>query len=80
VLIRGCLAPPVEGVPITVEVTDEHGKPTYLYAVTDERGCFDLSKDPEARLAVGRYDVQVFTTAGGDAAETASEMRHVVVR
>jgi hypothetical protein len=33
------------------------------------RGCFDASKGEHARFPPGAYDVQVFVTAGGDAAE-----------
>ena len=79
VLINGCLNPPVAGVPITVEITDERGELIYLYGMTDQRGCFDLSKHEEARLAAGRYDVQVFVTAGGDAAESESQVKSVEV-
>ncbi len=80
IIINGCIKPPVAGVPITVEITDERGKPIHLYAVTDKRGCFDLGKDQRARLPEGLYDVQVFTTAGGDAAETESEVRKVELK
>ncbi|MGH3453907.1 MAG: IPT/TIG domain-containing protein [Nocardioidaceae bacterium] len=80
VVVQGCLRPPVRNVPITVEITDEDGKTTYLYSITDERGCFDLSKDEQARLAPGRYELQVFTTAGGDAAEASSEALRIDVR
>lgn len=79
ILVSGCLKPPVPGVQITVELIDQRGKPAYFYTVTDERGCFDLAQKNDAQFPEGRYDVQVFTAAGGDAAETASEARAVVV-
>jgi hypothetical protein len=50
VLITGCLKPAVADVPITAEITDEGGKWMYLYAATDQRGCFDKSKHEEASL------------------------------
>jgi hypothetical protein len=80
VLVAGCLKPPLSDVPITIEVTDANGKPTYLYTSTDRRGCFDVSKREEARLGPGRYEVQVFVTAGGDAAETAAEPTRIEIR
>ena len=80
VLITGCLKPAVADVPITAEITDEGGKWMYLYAATDQRGCFDKSKHEVARLPPGRYVVQIFVTAGGDAAEIASEARPVEVK
>jgi hypothetical protein len=80
VLISGCLKPAIADVPITVEITDERDMRMYLYTATDQRGCFDLSQHREARLPPGEYVVQIFVTAGGDAAETASETRPVEVR
>lgn len=80
VLVTGCLSPPLPDVPITIEVTNARGDQTLLYTNTDGRGCFDVSKREEARLAPGRYDVQVFVTAGGDAAETAGESMRIEVR
>ncbi len=79
VFITGCVKPPVAGVPITVEITNERGERIYLYAKTDGRGCFDLSKHEEGRLPGGRYSVQTFVTAGGDAAEVASEPKSITV-
>jgi hypothetical protein len=79
-IVTGCLNPPLSDVPITIEITDAGGAQTLLYTSTDRRGCFDASKHEEARLAPGRYDVQVFVTAGGDAAETAAEPTRIEVR
>ena len=79
IIVRGCLEPRVEGVPVTVEFTDERGQHTYLHALTDPRGCFDLSKHEGARFPPGRYQVQSFVTAGADAAETSSPVRQVEV-
>jgi hypothetical protein len=79
VVIRGCLDPPLEDVPITAEVVDEKDRRMYIYGRTDKRGCFDLAKDEKARLLNGRYLVQVFVTAGGDAAETESDPREIEV-
>jgi hypothetical protein len=78
-LVSGCLTPPLPDVPITIAITDARGLPSYLYATTDGRGCFDVSQHKEAQLPPGRYDVQVFVTAGGDAAETEAEPRRIEV-
>ena len=80
IFLSGCLRPGLAGVPVTVEITDARGKPRHLHAVTDQRGCFDLSKDENTRLPTGEFTVQVFTTAGSEAAEIESEPRKVVVR
>ena len=68
-IVRGCLIPPVTGVPITIEVTDDRGHTTLYHTVTDSQGCYDLT-DQKPVLPAGKYTVQVFVTAGGDAAET----------
>jgi hypothetical protein len=43
--------------------------------VTDNKGCFHFdSGDEHFRLNKGTYTVQVFVTAGGDAAEAESDL------
>jgi hypothetical protein len=54
--------------------------PSYLYTTTDGRGCFDVSKLKEAQLLPGKYQVQIFVTAGGDAAETETTPMVIEVR
>jgi len=76
-IVRGCIKPPLAGVPITIEIVDANGARRYLHLATDESGCFTLSPMPEGRggvrLGRGTYTVQVFVTAGGEAAETECE-------
>ena len=79
--LGGCLTPPLSGVPITAEVTDEHGNSWLLYAVTNSQGCFDIFSDAEGILfKEGVYVIQVFVTAGGKAAQTESEPRKAVLK
>ncbi|WP_431955170.1 IPT/TIG domain-containing protein [Nocardia lijiangensis] len=72
---RGCLDPPLAGVPITVEVVDSSGRSRCILLTTDANGCFDLAdaEPRKVRLLPGKHRVQVFVTAGGDAAETSCE-------
>lgn len=81
----GCLKPALASVPITVEVTDEHGNVSYLYLTTDEHGCFNFAElqqrqEGALNLPPGKYTVQVFVTAGGEAAQTQFEPVHLEVR
>jgi hypothetical protein len=74
-IVRGCIAPPLVGIPITVEITDAHGERRHVVTTTDERGCFELQPGrgdgrDQTTLPPGTYTVQVFVTAGGEAAET----------
>ena len=74
-IVRGCIEPGLAGIPITVEVTDARGRRRYVMLTTDESGCFDLGPEGgeahgRATLSPGIYTVQVFITAGGEAAET----------
>jgi hypothetical protein len=81
-LVNGCLKPPLGGVPITIEVTDAAGKSDHIYLATRKDGCFyvDDAVGGAPRLPAGTYTVQVFVTAGGDAAETECEPVTVRVR
>ena len=78
-LITGCLEPPLADVPITIEVTDPQGKTHLLHTRTDGQGCFRtyrvLGREPYIPQQNGNYKVQVFVTAGGDAAEAESEVK-----
>ncbi|WP_411139368.1 IPT/TIG domain-containing protein [Streptomyces sp. C10] len=69
---RGCLKPPLNGVPVTVEIVDAEGHAQHFLLSTDERGCFDLAEQ-KVLLRRGRHRVQVHVTAGGAAAETSCE-------
>lgn len=80
IFANGCLAPPVADVPITVEVTDAGGRQRYLYATTDQRGCFEISQGEDARFPPGRYEARAYVAAGGGAAETVSAARQVEIR
>ncbi|MCJ7797299.1 MAG: hypothetical protein MUQ56_11135, partial [Thermoleophilia bacterium] len=81
--VRGCIVPPLAGVPITLEIVDTAGVRRYLHLATDESGCFAVRPNQEARgktwLGKGTYTVQVFVTAGGEAAETECEPVQVQV-
>jgi hypothetical protein len=79
IFVNGCLTPPLADVPITVEVTDSNGGLRYLYTITDQRGCFDVSRGEDARFLPDKYVVQVFVAAGGEAAETVSDAKLVEV-
>jgi hypothetical protein len=70
--VSGCIEPAVEGVPITIEVTDKDGRTELYFAETNADGCYDL-REQKVGLEPGEHTVQVFVTAGGDAAETESE-------
>jgi hypothetical protein len=82
--VKACLKPAIAGTPITLEITDSHGRRQYLYTKTDAKGCFSIDnynkQNKENGLQRGRYKLQVFVTAGGDAAETESEVFDVIVR
>jgi hypothetical protein len=75
--VEGCLEPALENVPITIEITSEDRIPRYIYLQTDKNGCFTLRSNSEGRdetwLEKGTYTIQVFVTAGGDAAEIECE-------
>jgi hypothetical protein len=81
-LLNGCLTPPLAGVPITIEVTDAAGQSDHIYLATRKDGCFNVDDavGGAPRLPAGTYTVQVFVTAGGDAAETECEAVTVRVR
>lgn len=79
VLMTGRITPAVAKTPITVEIKDERGRPSYLYGVTDERGHFRFSKKSPGQLPSGAYQIQAFVTAGGEVAETSSQVRSVKV-
>jgi hypothetical protein len=75
----GCLEPPLAGVPVTVEVIDEHGSSELYHGSTDANGCYSI-EDQKALVEPGVYTVQVFVTAGGGAAESECEATKVAVR
>ncbi|MFB6367349.1 hypothetical protein ACFCP7_25530 [Paenibacillus elgii] len=78
--VSGCLDIPLANVPITIEATNEKGNSWVFYSVTDVKGCFQFkSADQRFRFEKGIYFVQVFVTAGGDAAETESDSLKVEV-
>ena len=76
--MRGCLTPPLAAVPITVEVTDEGGRSRLFHTVTDADGCYDLKRE-RVQLPPGKHRVQVFVTAGGDAAESVTSSVTVTI-
>jgi hypothetical protein len=81
-VLNGCLTPPLAGVPITIEITDLAGRIGHIHLATREDGCFDIGDaiGGAPRLPAGTFTVQVFVTAGGDAAETDCEPVTVRVR
>jgi hypothetical protein len=81
-LLNGCLTPKLAGVPITIEVTDAAGHSDHIYVATRKDGCFDVGDavGGAPRLPPGTFTVQVFVTAGGDAAETECKPVTVHVR
>jgi hypothetical protein len=82
-IVTGCLVPPLANVPITIEVIDPQGKVHLLYTHTNANGCFQtdqvLGGEPYFPQQNGQYKVQVFVTAGGDAAEMESEISSVTL-
>lgn len=83
-VVSGCLRPPLADVPITVEVTDPGGNVRLLHTQTDGQGCFRTDRvrrrAPYVPQSDGDYQIQIFVTAGGEAAETESERRSFPVR
>jgi hypothetical protein len=77
-IVNGCLKPPLANVPITVEVTDPEGKKDLLHVRSDNQGCFQTDRvlDREAHIVHlnGKYQVQVFVSGDGSAAETESDV------
>jgi hypothetical protein len=72
--VNGCLDVKLVDILITIEVTDDRGDSWIFYSVTDQGGCFHFhSGDKRFRFDKGTYTVQVFVTAGGDAAEAESD-------
>ena len=60
-------------------MTDPTGRSVLLHGKTDKRGCFTISTENRAHLEPGEHGVQVFVTAGGQAAESESEARVIPV-
>lgn len=82
--IRGCLKPAIADTPITVEITDSNGERQYLYSTTDGKGCFSINNyskqnKQDGGLTKGDYKLQVFVTAGGEAAENESKVFYITV-
>jgi hypothetical protein len=71
-LVNGCLSPPLDHVPITIEITDSTGRREHIVLATDKNGCYDTRQmaGGAPSLKPGTYTIQVFVTAGGEAAET----------
>jgi hypothetical protein len=73
--VDGCIDIKLVDIPITIEVIDEKGNSWLFYSVTDDNGCFHFNSDKQHfRFYKGTYTVQVFVTAGGDAAEAESDV------
>ena len=80
--VSGCLRPPLQRVPITVEITDGKGRRQYVMLSTDATGCFDLQKGHAGSVVLpkGTYTIQVFVTAGGEAAQTECDPVTIEIR
>jgi hypothetical protein len=78
IYVYGHLNPPLANIPITIEVTDEKGNSWLLYSVTNAHGSFTYNPtNQNLRFQKGFYNVQVFVTAGGNAAEGESGIAKV---
>lgn len=73
--IMGFLKPPTPGIPGVVEVTDAVGAARHFPITSDASGRLQA----DILVGKGRYDVQIFTASTPKAAETESEVRHLVV-
>jgi hypothetical protein len=81
--VAGYLDPPLANVPITVEVVGPTGEDEQFFLTTGADGCYDLNQLPGGSPQLGgrgTYSVQVFVTAGGEAAETETDVKHVAVK
>jgi hypothetical protein len=68
--VTGELVPPLENVPLAIEVIHESGAVTLFHTNTDILGTYVRTLGSVGAMKTGRYSVQVFTAPGGDAAET----------
>ena len=69
--VLGNLVPAVADVPLAVEMTHESGAVTLFHTKTDASGHYAQVIGAYGYTRRGRYSVQVFTAAGGNAAEVA---------
>ena len=67
--MTGELVPPLENVPLAIELTHESGAVTLFHTNTDILGTYVRRLGLVGAMKIGRYSVQVFTASGGDAAE-----------
>jgi len=81
IIVWGTISPPVQAVPVVVEITDERGQSLLLYTNSDTAGHFNVnSVQLRPRMELGKYSVQAFATAGGPAAEAESDVAVVVLK
>ncbi|HEY9218107.1 MAG TPA: hypothetical protein VIO94_08660, partial [Phenylobacterium sp.] len=80
IYVGGHLTPAVANVPIVIEITDETGDVVRLYATTNAGGTFGANTgDAQIKLRPGKYRLQGFVTAGGNAGEAESNVRYAVI-
>jgi hypothetical protein len=81
IITWGEIAPPAQGVPVAIEITDERGQPLLLYTTSNAGGRFNANTvQVHQRVDPGKYSVQAFATAGGPAAEAESNIVLLVVK